>query len=479
MELGQGPAVASARGAPGRAGRAAAAGAAAAAFALLLAAATVRAGFGPVSLVDRQGRPFATLWNDEVRADDPCDRGFAYLVRKFLYDELQGELPAGTRVETTLDVGLQRAAAEALRRGLGPGTPDERGIEQPQGAVVVLEPFSGDVLALVSGRCGDTYNRAAVAFRQVGSALKPFIYALALEAGGTPATVVEDAPLEVRLPDGSIWSPRNPTGAYRGPVTLREALVHSLNAASVRVLQRVGVDRALELLGRLGFSRLDPTGRDRALGLVLGGVAGGVSPLEMARAYATLAAGGYLPDVRVARRVLGPDGQLWQEMGLRRRPVLDPVVAYLVTAMLQDVLVEGTAAGAAGVGVPAAGKTGTGEGDTDAWFVGYTPNMVAAVWIGDDWQRPLPIGELPYASLLAVRVWADFMNRARPAPRAFDPPRGVVQVRIDEATGLRVPDGCALPAGDVRLEAFRAGTEPRAVTPRCGQAEPAAAPPGP
>jgi len=436
-------------------------------LAVLLVGTGAQAGFGPITLVDRHREAFATLWNEEVRADDRCDRGFAYVVRDFLRKSIGSDLPRGVQVETTLDLRLQRLAAEALRRGLGPGAPDSRGIEQPQGAVTVLNPRTGDVLALVTGRCGDTYNRAVNAFRQAGSTLKPFIYALALASGDTPATLVEDAPLEVTLPDGSTWSPRNAAEPFRGWVGLREALVHSLNAASVRVLQNVGIDRALGLLQELGFSKLDPAGKDRALGLALGGVVGGVSPLELARAYSVFASGGYLPDVRFVRRILGPDGEVWQEVGLRRRPALDPVTAYLVTAILQDVLSEGTAAGQGDVGVPAAGKTGTGEGDTDAWFVGYTPEMVAAVWIGDDWQQPLEIGELPYASLLAVRVWFDFMNRAKPAPRAFDPPRGIVRVRIDKTTGLRVLNGCALPAGDVRLEFFRAGTEPKEVTPRC------------
>lgn len=439
----------------------------AAAVLVLLTGTVARAGFGPITLVDRYGRVFATLWNEEVRADDRCDRGFAYMVRKSLHENGWTDLARGVRVETTLDLRLQRLAAEALHRGLGPGTPDGRGIEQPQGAVVVFDPRTGDAQALVAGRCGDTYNRAVHAFRQAGSTLKPFIYALALASGDTPATLVEDAPLEVALPDGSTWSPKNAAGPFRGWVTVREALAHSLNAASVRVLQKVGIDRALGLLQQLGFSKLDPTGKDRALGLALGGVVGGVSPLELARAYSVFASGGYLPDVRFVRRVLGPDGEVWQEAGLRRWPVLDPVTAYLVTAMLQDVLTEGTAAGQGDVGVPVAGKTGTGEGDTDAWFVGYTPEMVAAVWIGDDWQQPLEIGELPYASLLAVRVWVDFMSRAKPRPRAFDPPRGVETVRIDIKTGMRVPGDCRLPADEVRVEVFRAGTAPLDVSSRC------------
>lgn len=434
--------------------------------------ARVGAGLGPVTLLDRHGQPFAVLWNEEVRAEDRCDRGMAYLVRGFLRadegqeaaEELQ--LPAGTRVETTLDLQLQRLAQEALHQGLGPGVPDGRGIPQPQGALVAMDPRTGDVLALVPGRCTDSLNRAVAAFRQAGSTLKPFIYALALQAGDTPATLVEDAPLEIRLPDGTVWAPRNAAGPFQGRVTLRDALVHSLNAASVRVLQRVGIDRALELLGRLGFSRLDPT-VDRALGLVLGGVAGGVSPMELARAYSVFPSRGYLPEVRTVRRVLGPDGEVWQEVGLRRRPVLDPVTAYQVTAMLQDVLTVGTAAGQGDAGVPAAGKTGTGEGDTDAWFVGFTPQLVVAVWIGADEPRPLETGGAPYASLRAVRVWVEFMKKVQPAPQAFDPPRGVVTARIDVKTGKRVPADCVLAAGEVRMEVFRADTVPQEVSPRC------------
>lgn len=437
--------------------------------AVALGGATALAGLGPVELVDRHGQPFATLWNDEVRyKEDPCDRYFAFVVRAAVKDVLGSEVQAGLTVRTSLDLRVQRAAEKALLTRLPEGTPDENGVLQPQGAIVVLDPRSGDVLALIGGRCQDSFNRAVAAFRQPGSALKPFVYAAALDSGMTAASFVYDGEIALPLPGGKVWQPQNADGRYHRWVSLRYALVHSLNTASIRVLAQVGVDRVLGLLSSLGFSRLGA--HDRHLGLSLGAVRDGVAPLEMARAYSVLASGGYLPEVRTVLSITERDGELLYEAPLRRQKVMDPVTAYIVTSMLQEVLTDGTAAGHVHVDIPMAGKTGTSEGDADAWFVGYTPALAAAVWVGFDRRQPLPLGDLPYASLLAVHAWGDFMERLRPTPRSFDGPRGVSTVRIDTRTGLRVPARCNVPASEVRTEFFRKGTEPAAITPRCEDA---------
>lgn len=393
-----------------------------------------------------------------------------YLIPKFGDQQVYA---GGLRVYTTLDLDLQRAAEQAVISLLPAGTPDAKGLHQPQAALVSLDPQTGHILAMVGGRGEDQFNRATSAVRQPGSAIKPFVFALALEQRDiTPATVFVDEPVEIPLVTGEVYKPSNFGNVYRGPLTVREALERSVNVVAVQVLLSLDgtMKRAVEFMKELGISTLVESGRvnDMVPALALGGLTRGVTPLEMAAAYATFANNGIYVEPIGVLRVEAYDGTVLDEPRPERRVVLSEEASYLINDMLRGVIEapHGTGRAAADLGRPAAGKTGTSQGDTNAWFVGYTPDLVTSVWIGNDQQsQPLDFG-----SRRAVEIWTEFMAQAladRP-PRWFERPPGVVQMRIDTMTGLRVPDGCVyVPPGETRVELFIEGTEPMSVSPRC------------
>lgn len=393
-----------------------------------------------------------------------------YLIPKFGDQQVYA---GGLRVYTTLDLDLQRAAEQAVISLLPAGTPDAKGLHQPQAALVSLDPQTGHILAMVGGRGEDQFNRATSAVRQPGSAIKPFVFALALEQRDiTPATVFVDEPVEIPLVTGEVYKPSNFGNVYRGPLTVREALERSVNVVAVQVLLSLDgtMKRAVEFMKELGISTLVESGRvnDMVPALALGGLTRGVTPLEMAAAYAAFANNGIYVEPIGVLRVEAYDGTVLDEPRPERRVVLSEEASYLINDMLRGVIEapHGTGRAAADLGRPAAGKTGTSQGDTNAWFVGYTPDLVTSVWIGNDQQsQPLDFG-----SRRAVEIWAEFMAQAladRP-PRWFERPPGVVQMRIDTITGLRVPDGCVyVPPGETRVELFIEGTEPMSVSPRC------------
>lgn len=393
-----------------------------------------------------------------------------YLIPKFGDQQVYA---GGLRVYTTLDLDLQRAAEQAVISLLPAGTPDAKGLHQPQAALVSLDPQTGHILAMVGGRGEDQFNRATSAVRQPGSAIKPFVFALALEQRDiTPATVFVDEPVEIPLVTGEVYKPSNFGNVYRGPLTVREALERSVNVVAVQVLLSLDgtMKRAVEFMKELGISTLVESGRvnDMVPALALGGLTRGVTPLEMAAAYATFANNGIYVEPIGVLRVEAYDGTVLDEPRPERRVVLSEEASYLINDMLRGVIEapHGTGRAAADLGRPAAGKTGTSQGDTNAWFVGYTPDLVTSVWIGNDQQsQPLDFG-----SRRAVEIWTEFMAQAladRP-PRWFERPPGVVQMRIDTITGLRVPDGCVyVPPGETRVELFIEGTEPMSVSPRC------------
>lgn len=314
----------------------------------------------------------------------------------------------------------------------------------PQAALCALDPESGEILALVGGyesHPGD-FNRATDARRQPGSAFKPFIYAAALDSGKvTAASVIEDTPVVF----GS-WEPKNYDGLFRGPVRLRQALTFSINTVTARILDTVKVEPVRKLAAAAGIS--SPLGKD--LSLALG--TSEVKPLELATAYATLANGGRRVEpvtiLRLGSQPLKrPDPQ----------PALRPEVAFLTTSLMQSVILEGTGRAAARLGRPVAGKTGTTNDQKDAWFAGYTPQLVAVTWVGFDTPRPL--GKHETGSQAALPIWVRFMQRAlRGKPKLpFKQPPGVAVQRIDPATGLLAPEG----ASDVLEEYFIQGTEPK------------------
>lgn len=385
---------------------------------------------------------------------------------------------AGLRIHTTLDSDIQAAAEAELENQLRAvesgryGTfrhptysamEEDQSAEYLQGAVVVLDANTGEVRALVGGRdySQSKFDRATQALRQPGSAFKPFIYATALEYYRSPAETVEDTPLQVTLTGGRVWEPRNYADSYGGTVTLREALIHSRNAATVRIAQQIGLQPTIRLAHELGISTELPDLPSTALG------AAEVRPIELVAAYAAFANGGSRVEPYLIRRVVDRNGQVVWESRPRTRQVLDPAVAYVLTTMLQDVVDRGTgtAVRAAGFRAPAAGKTGTTNNSTDVWFVGYTPELVAGIWIGFDDPKPIIRGAS--GGTLAAPTWGRMMRRiyeSRPAPSDWRVPPGVVTAEVDRLTGARFNPDCPV-HGPVYTEYFIRYTPPAASCP--------------
>lgn len=362
-----------------------------------------------------------------------------------------------------------------------------------QGALVAMDPDSGQIRAMVGGFDSSLshYNRATQARRQPGSAFKPFIYATALRRGMTLADLVNDAPivfedeaLETR------WRPENYSEQFFGPTRMRLGLVHSRNLVTIRLLNRIGVDPTLDLAADFGFDR-DKLPDD--LSLSLGSAS--LAPVQMVRGYAILANGGRYVEPTLVSRVEGPSGQprnrrpsgaqcirchrvpapqapaeqeltshpeLAYHADFRPERVLTPQENYLVVDMLQDVVEHGTGWRAKRLDRTLGGKTGTTNNQRDAWFLGFSRDLVAGVWVGFD--EPRTLGNQETGSRAASPIWVDFMERAlegRP-DQAFPRPPGVVSVRIDADTGK-----LAAPWSDKTLfELFREGNEPTETTPK-------------
>jgi len=329
-------------------------------------------------------------------------------------------------------------------------------LELPQGALVALDPASGEVRALVggSGFSAGGFDRALYARRQPGSSFKPIVYAAAIESRRfTPATVIHDAP-EVF----ASWKPKNYDGAsFKGPVRVRIALAESINTVAVRVIEQIGPTTTIAMARRLGVT----SPLDANLSLALG--TSSVTPLEMAQAFSVFAAQGVRRAPRFLLRVGGRN-----EPAPNPERVLAPETAFLMTSLLRSVVLEGTGRAAREAGHPAAGKTGTSDDHKDAWFIGYTPDLCAAVWVGFDEPRPLGKGEAGGRS--AAPIWAAFVKQALLGvrPHDFEQPPGIVVARIDPRTGLRAPDG--LP--DALDEVFLPGTEPADAAPAAGEVDP-------
>jgi 1A family penicillin-binding protein len=400
----------------------------------------------PRRRVDRDGEALVAPW-------------FLEAVRRRLDGLLGSDMyGTGVRVHTTLDPALQRAAEEALHDQLrriesgeygafqGPQydpdqPPDAAGAPYLQGAVVVLDVATGGVLALVGGRNirHSAFDHVFNARRQVGSAFKPFVYGAAVAGGIAPSHPLEDAPLTLEVPGAPTYEPTNFDNEFHGMVTARQALRDSRNVPAVRLAQEVGTDVVAGFARQAGLEAEIPESPSMALGTVA------LSPMELAVAYATLAGLGRGVEPRFIRRVESAGGvPLWAPDGApesERR--IEPEVAYVLNDMLQDVIDGGTgsAVRAAGFRGTAAGKTGTTQESADAWFVGYTPEVIAVVWIGFDLPAPI----LPGATGggLAAPVWGRMMAMAGRSGGEWDRPASVVRMPYDPATGRAVSSDCA------------------------------------
>lgn len=326
-----------------------------------------------------------------------------------------------------------------------------------EAAVVVIDPPTREVRALSGGygTGAGTFNRAVQARRQAGSTFKPVVYAAAFETRRyTPISKCLDAPQVFRDPWlGRSWKPQNYEGTFDGEITFRTALTLSKNVCSVRLIEELGVDPVLEVAKRIGIGSDLP----RNLTLALG--SGDVTPLEMVNAYTTLADAGRYADPIFVRKVVAPDGTVLLERRAEHRQVIDPLIAYQVVSMMQSVVEEGTAQSVKSLERPVAGKTGTTNESRNAWFIGFTPQLVAGVWVGFDDNRPLGPNET--GGRAAIPIWLETMKAALEdePPLDFVPPSDMVFALVDPETGLLAPPGHE----GARTEAFLPGTEPTEV----------------
>jgi penicillin-binding protein 1A len=368
----------------------------------------------------------------------------------------------GLRVYTTIDPRIQKAAEEALANesNYPLTTRDERNILQPQAAMVVLDPSNGYIKALVGGREHTQqrqWNRAVRTKPQPGSAFKPIIaYAPAIEyLGMGPATVFDDIPIEYPK-----WTPKNYDGAYRGLITMRAALAHSINIPAVKALEAVSPSRAVDFAKKLGISSLEPDRHN--LAIALGGLTYGVTPLEMAAAYAAFANQGVYTEPTAIIRVENMRGDLLEEHIPVKTQAMKATTAYLITDMLRTAVTSGTGRRANLPNRPVAGKTGTTDERESIWFCGYTPELVGVVWMGyDNHKDPLPRGS--YGGVYPAQIWRQVMGQALAGlpPRNFTQPAGIVTATVDGKSGF-LP-GPLTPEEHLVTDKFVRGTVPTKV----------------
>ena len=432
----------------------------------------------------RAAREAPVSLKDGLRSDEPHGRYFKEQVRRELVERFGVErvYEGGLKVYSTIDLEMQEAAehavdaaiqsmdkrlqAAALRKAGAKGTVPPSPAEPLQAALIALDPRTGHVRAMVGGRDFDdsSFNRAVQARRQPGSAFKPFVYAAALEAGFTPATMIERLNEPIPTLEGA-WTPED-GHSTADSLSLRTALRTSSNRAAVRLLQEVGIPQTVQYAKKMGVGDV-PSVPSLALG------SGEVTLQSLTAAYAAFANGGEVPAPLTIRRVEDRDGLvLWESQSSLTRAV-KPVTAYLMATMMADVINAGTGARArsAGFTLPAGGKTGTTNDFKDAWFVGFTPNLVAGVWLGFD--QPKTILANGFAGDLAVPMWAGFMKGATRGDKAewVRQPSGISVARVCRLSGKLANDGCddvevLSDAGALQhrsmvyAEFFAAGTQP-------------------
>src|SRR5881409_2338875 len=372
-------------------------------------------------------------------------------------------LKGGLNVYTTLNPTMQLTAEQSLREGLKAlqgrtGSPQGRPGETPEGAVVTVEPQTGYVKAMVGGSdfFRSEFNRAVQAKRQPGSAFKPFIYIAALEAGFTPASQIEDSPVSYTVGGGQpVWKPENYDRKFRGSTTLQQAIEESANVVTVKLQERIGLSKTIQVARRLGIA----SPLDVNLSLALG--TSDLSLLELTSAYGVLANQGvWMPPVTI-RYVTDAQGKLLEEHVPEGREAIAPETAYVITHMLRGVVERGTGQAAKALGRPIAAKTGTTNDYSNAWFIGFTPRLATGVWVGYD--RPRSLGRDETGSRVAVPIWVSYMGKILvDSPKEdFPVPDRVATLLVDED-----PSGeCIRPVP----MAFIKGTEPQVACSGFGQ----------
>ena len=379
-----------------------------------------------------------------------------YIERKFGSDSLYKE---GLQVFTTVNLDMQNAAQIALESGIKELEERQKYQEaepalEVQGALVCMDTNTGYIRAMVGGRDFNKsqFNRAVQAKRQAGSAFKPIVYAAALDKGFTPATIIIDSPIIYDEPEkDETWKPRNFGRKFYGPITFREALAKSRNVVTVKILRDIGIDYAADYARKLGVTT--PINMD--LTMALG--SSGISLLELTSVYAVFNTQGKRIEPVFITRILDREGNIIEENIPQAETVISEQTAYIMTNLLKGVVQRGTGWRAKALGMPCAGKTGTTNNQIDAWFIGYTPDLITGCWVGFDEYRGL--GDNETGSRAALPVWLKFMEQAlnERKIRDFPIPEGIVFVKVDQKTGLLA----SLESPHTIFESFKEGTEPQ------------------
>jgi penicillin-binding protein 1A len=321
---------------------------------------------------------------------------------------------SGLKIYTTMARNIQVQAERAINI-LPEQRADRWGVIQPQGAIVVMDPKTGQLLALVGGRRYTTGepNRAFQIFRQPGSAIKPFVYTTALESGFTPEQRMIDKPLEIMV-NGKLWRPQNYDNKYRGPITLRTALEESVNTIAVQLVEKLGPSNVFQVAQRMGLTSLVSSGdlNDQSLApLALGGLTKGVTLLELTGTYSSFANEGIYAKPYGINRVYDNRDRVIYRGKMDLNQVIQPETANTLTSLMEGVITRGTGV-RANIGITAAGKTGTTNQNTNGWFIGYTGDLLAGVWIGNDQpNQPIIAGGAAMGSGMAAAIWGELMGR--------------------------------------------------------------------
>jgi len=409
-----------------------------------------------ISKEDREKALAQAIHLRSIRPKDKIAPYFVEHIRKYIQEKYGSDVlyREGLEVYTTLNIEMQKAARTAVEKGLVE-LEDREGYDRGlvQAALVCMEAKTGAVKALVGGRnfAKSEFNRAVQAKRQPGSAFKAILYTAAFDKGMTPSTRVMDAPLvfEDTLAN-TVWKPQNFDRKFHGPTTLRNALTHSRNIVTIRVLQEIGVDYAAAYAANMGIS--GPIARN--LSMALGTT--GVSLLDLVRAYGVLANSGKKVQPFFIRKIVDRTGHVFEETAVKSEQVIDPRIAFMSTYVLEDVVESGTGRRVKSIGRPVAAKTGTTDENRDAWFMGYTPSLVTGVWVGWDLERSL--GSQEVGGRAAAPIWLYFMEKAvQGTPvETFAVPEGIVFIKVNPQTGApaKPSDGGAI------FECFIEGATP-------------------
>jgi len=386
-----------------------------------------------------------------LKSVDSVASYFKYMVRDYLLDKYGSNMTynGGLTVYTTLDLDMQKAAEDAVVTNLPVGRVIENTnstITYPQCALVSLDPTTGEIRAIVGGRGEDEYNRAINAFRAPGSSIKPFLYTAAIDNGFAPATVMIDEEVSYEDSLHNIWTPRNYNNRFLGEMTLRYALAQSTNSIAVKIADQLTMKSIISYIKKMGITTIVESGPINDLGLAtaLGGITKGVSPIEMAGAYAVLANQGIKITPYFISEIVDRNGIVIESNKPERELVLDEKTAYVVTDMMREVIASGTGK-SANIERPAAGKTGTSDDNTDVWFVGFTPDLVTAVWVGEDTRNPMIYPEIgTIGSIYPVRIWSNYMKKALESTPAndFPIPEGIITLTVCKDSGLLACDDC-------------------------------------